>query len=491
MSHARRYAHRVVQLAGVGGIVCGALMTTQAIANPTAAPGNEVRSASGAGGAGRLAASLVSELGGSRTAGGWVGSDGQAVVAVTDAGTAAEVRRAGATAKVVKYSMRELSAATEALRAAPRVAGTAWSVDPVSNKVVVLADSTVSAGDWSRMSGVAKEMGGEVRMERTPEAFTTRSAGAEAIFSQEARCSAGFNVTDGSTGFVLTAGHCGPANTAWFRDDRGATAIGATTTSDFPGSDFSLVRYRDDAVDKSDLVNIGGGKAVRITGAADPVVGQQVFRSGSTTGLHSGQVTALDATVNYPEGTVTGLVQTTVCAEAGDSGGPLFAGSLALGITSGGSGDCTNGGVTFFQPVTKALAALGVRLTGDTGGTAASSAAATAAPAASQGSAAAVPQAPTAVATQSGATGGAAGAATGGGTGGVTTAGGPIDLRAAGPGLLTAVVGLGAVLATRWSRPGQGRRRQRVRGLPPIERWDPNGPSPLPPFDTSGGYPGG
>jgi hypothetical protein len=95
------------------------------------------------------------------------------------------------------------------------------------------------------------------------------------------------------------------------------------------------------------------------------------------------------------------------------------------------------------------------------------------------------------VATQSGATGGAAGAATGGGTGGVTTAGGPIDLRAAGPGLLTAVVGLGAVLATRWSRPGQGRRRQRVRGLPPIERWDPNGPSPLPPFDTSGGYPGG
>jgi hypothetical protein len=222
------------------------------------------------------------------------------------------------------------------------------------------------------------------------------------------------------------------------------------------------------------------------------VVGQQVFRSGSTTGLHSGQVTALDATVNYPEGTVTGLVQTTVCAEAGDSGGPLFAGSVALGITSGGSGDCTNGGVTFFQPVAKALAALGVRLTGDSGGTAASSAAATAAPTASQGSAAAVPQAtPTAMATQSGATVGVTGGATGGATGGVTTAGGPIDLRAAWPGLLTAAVGLGAVLATRWSRPGQGRRRQRVRELPQIERWDPNGPSPLPPFDTSRGYPRG
>ncbi|MBI0383642.1 trypsin-like serine protease, partial [Streptomyces albiflaviniger] len=91
---------------------------------------------------------------------------------------------------------------------------------------------------------------------------------------------------------------------------------------------------------------------------------QEVFRSGSTTGLRSGKVTGLNATVNYPEGTVTGLVQTTVCAEPGDSGGPLFAQGVALGVTSGGSGDCDRGGVTFFQPVTKALTALGVSIPG-------------------------------------------------------------------------------------------------------------------------------
>ncbi|GLZ08695.1 hypothetical protein Acsp03_61610 [Actinomadura sp. NBRC 104412] len=57
---------------------------------------------------------------------------------------------------------------------------------------------------------------------------------------------------------------------------------------------------------------------------------------------------------------VSGLIQTTVCAEPGDSGGSLFAGSTALGLTSGGSGNCSSGGVTFFQPVTEALDAYGV-----------------------------------------------------------------------------------------------------------------------------------
>ncbi|MYS55927.1 trypsin-like serine protease, partial [Streptomyces sp. SID6013] len=101
--------------------------------------------------------------------------------------------------------------------------------------------------------------------------------------------------------------------------------------------------------------------------AAEATVGQEVFRMGSTTGLADGQVLGLDATVNYPEGTVTGLIQTDVCAEPGDSGGSLFTrDGLAIGLTSGGSGDCTVGGETFFQPVTTALEAVGASL-GDEG----------------------------------------------------------------------------------------------------------------------------
>ena len=71
-------------------------------------------------------------------------------------------------------------------------------------------------------------------------------------------------------------------------------------------------------------------------------------------------MTALNATVNYPQGTVYGLIKTTVCAESGDSGGSLYSGTTALGLTSGGSGNCSSGGITYFQPVTEPLAVYGV-----------------------------------------------------------------------------------------------------------------------------------
>src|SRR5207244_1113196 len=126
--------------------------------------------------------------------------------------------------------------------------------------------------------------------------------------------------------------------------------------------DFSLVTLSTAGDSAVDLFN---GSTQQITSAADAVVGEKVTRTGSTTGLHTGSVTALDATVNFEEGTVTGMIQTTVCAEPGDSGGPLFDGTKALGLTSGGSGDCTAGGVTFFQPITAALTALGATIGGD------------------------------------------------------------------------------------------------------------------------------
>ena len=66
--------------------------------------------------------------------------------------------------------------------------------------------------------------------------------------------------------------------------------------------------------------------------------------------------------MNYSEGSVSGLIDTNVCAEPGDSGGALFDGSYAIGLTSGGSGDCSSGGETFFQPVTAALGAEGATI---------------------------------------------------------------------------------------------------------------------------------
>ncbi|WP_129305160.1 S1 family peptidase [Streptomyces sp. L2] len=454
MRHARRrVVRRVTRLAAVGGLLLGGAMVTQAaMASETPAPSG--RPLSSAGPAVGPGAALVARLGTARTAGSWIGADGHPVVAVTDGAAAREVREAGAEAKVVRHSMDQLKSATGALRSAPRVAGTAWSVDYRTNQVVVQADRTVSAGDWSRMTKVASGIGDFVHMERTQGTFTPRLNGAQPILSTGGRCSAGFNVTDGRSDFILTAGHCGPAGSIWFDGSQGDRQLGTTVRSTFPGNDFSLVRYSSGTAGAgADVVVVGGGKGVRITGAADPVVGQRVFRSGSTSGLHDGQVTALNATVNYPEGTVTGLVQTDVCAEPGDSGGPLFSNGIALGVTSGGSGDCTTGGATFFQPVTKAMSALGVRLivSGQQAGGAPNGAAASPAPPAVGAQGAVAPSA---------ASPGSAAPVTGAAEGRTLLAR-LTDGRNVGPGLLVIAGSLIALVATRWIRAEQDRKAYR------------------------------
>ncbi|GGW71479.1 protease [Streptomyces lucensis JCM 4490] len=424
-------------------------MVTQA-AMASATPPVAARPLSAAGGAGDTGSALVARLGGARTAGSWVGADGRPVVAVTDDATARAVRRAGAEAKVVPHSMNELKSATATLRSAPRVAGTAWAVDYRTNRVVVRADSTVSAGDWSRMTQVATRIGSFVHMERAKGSFTTRLNGAQPILSTGGRCSAGFNVTNGTSDFILTAGHCGPAGSTWFADNQGNQQLGRTVNSSFPGSDFSLVQYASGKAGAgADVVAVGGGKGVRITGAADAAVGQRVFRSGSTSGLHDGQVTALNATVNYPEGTVTGLIETDVCAEPGDSGGPLFSEGIALGVTSGGSGDCTAGGTTFFQPLNKAMSALGVRLivsAQNAGGAQGAPPSPAPSSPASQGALAPSAASPGSSAPVTGA------------SAGTTLLARLTDTRNVGPGLLVIAGSLIALVATRYFRAEQDRR---------------------------------
>ncbi|MGC9377338.1 S1 family peptidase [Streptomyces sp. MH13] len=447
MRHARRHiVRRTARLATVCGLLIGGTMITRAVADEppaaSAAPHTAARTAAAAG------AGLVSRLGTSRTAGHWVGSDGRPVVAVTDERTAEEVRRAGAEAKVVRHSMSELKSAVSALRSAPRVPGTAWALDYRSNEVVVRGDSTVSGSDWSRLTGVAEGIGEFVRMERTDGTFTTRLNGAEPILSAAGRCSAGFNVTDGTRDFILTAGHCGPTGSVW-SGGGGDRQVGRTVAGSFPGDDFSLVEYADGkAGDGADVVAVGGDQGVRITGTGEPAVGQRVFRSGSTSGLRDGRVTALDATVNYPEGTVTGLIETDVCAEPGDSGGPMFSEGLALGVTSGGSGDCDKGGTTFFQPLPEAMRSLGVRLivSAQEG---AGPGAASSPPAADGGGA----TAPGAVAP------GTAAPVTG--VNGSTPLSRLPDRRNVGPGMLVVAGSLVALVATRWIRAEQDRKAYR------------------------------
>ncbi|MDH6546784.1 streptogrisin D [Streptomyces sp. SAI-117] len=321
-------------------------------------------------------ASQLEELLGDAFAGSYYDSDsGQLVVNVIPGdnnNVVVQAKKAGAKVREVENSLTELAAGAKTLKEEATIPGTAWAVDPRTNKILVTADSTVTGAKWNTLESTVKSLGsGMATVKKSAGTFKTFVSGGDAIFAGGARCSLGFNVTagDGSPAF-LTAGHCGVAAEQW-SDTQDGQPIATVDQATFPGDgDFALVKYDDPATQAPSEVNVGGGQTVAINQAADAEVGLQVFRMGSTTGLADGQVLGLDATVNYPEGTVTGLIQTDVCAEPGDSGGSLFTqDGAAIGLTSGGSGDCTVGGETFFQPVTTALQAVGATLgAGDAAG---------------------------------------------------------------------------------------------------------------------------
>ncbi|MEJ3748876.1 S1 family peptidase [Actinomycetes bacterium KLBMP 9797] len=198
--------------------------------------------------------------------------------------------------------------------------------------------------------------------------------GAPYIIEEQARCSVGFAVEGG----FVSAGHCGNAGDAVaVQDGQELIPLGNFQESSFPENDFSFVATNADFTPVGEVNDFGGegagaddlGAALPVAGAEEAVVGTAVCKFGSTTGASCGEVQALDVTVNFQDpadgqGTVevNGLIGTNVCAEPGDSGGSLLAGDQAQGVVSGGSGDCTVGGETFFQPVNEILETLNLTL---------------------------------------------------------------------------------------------------------------------------------
>ena len=275
----------------------------------------------------------------------------------------APATQAAPSATTSTHSSVALANVVHALNQSARIPGSAWYVDSAANQVVVSLDQTFTGAKLSKMTAVTSQFGGAVRIERVAGTLTKYIAGGDAIYGGGSRCSLGFNVRNSAgTQYFLTAGHCTNIASTWYANSSQSTVLGTRAGSSFPGNDYGIVQYTNSSISKPGTVNLYNGSSQDITSAADAYVGEAVKRSGSTTGLRSGSVTALNATVNYSQGTVYGLIKTTVCAEPGDSGGALFDGTRAIGLTSGGSGNCSSGGTTYFQPVTEALSVYGVNV---------------------------------------------------------------------------------------------------------------------------------
>jgi hypothetical protein len=190
--------------------------------------------------------------------------------------------------------------------------------------------------------------------------------GGDAVYTDGGwRCVLGFNVRDSSNVYYfLVSAHCGGGlSGVWYANSSRTVVLGNTVSGGSPGSDFLLVKYANQTISRPGTVDLYNGSSQDILTAANAYIGEPVKRSGSTTGVHSGTVTAVNATVTYADGTtLTGLIKTNVCAESGDTGGPLFDGTKAIGLFVSGSGNCSSGGTTYYRPVTQVLAVYGVNV---------------------------------------------------------------------------------------------------------------------------------
>lgn len=310
--------------------------------------------------AGRLRNAL-----GKHFAGAWVrgATSAELTVATTHSADVSAIEAQGAKAAVVKRTLSELQAVKNKLDAASRKVKTrdtpVWYVDVPANRVVVQATKRSAADAFIEAAGL-KGKGVSVRVSADRPRLLDDVVGGDAFYIESsARCSVGFSVTkDDKQGFA-SAGHCGDRgdSTAGFN----MADQGTFEASTFPLKDMSWVAVNGDWKATADVKG-EGGEHTQIAGSVQALVGASICRSGSTTGWHCGTIQQHDTSVSYSEGTVDGVTETTVCAEPGDSGGPYLSGAQAQGVTSGGSGNCTSGGTTFYQPINPILSDFGLVL---------------------------------------------------------------------------------------------------------------------------------
>ncbi|MFI6931972.1 carbohydrate-binding protein [Streptomyces sp. NPDC050287] len=310
--------------------------------------------------AGRLQIAL-----GRRFAGAWVSgmTSADLTVATTDAADKSAIEAGGAKAAVVGTPLVDLKAAKAKLDSA--TTGTTGLEAPVryvdvrTNRVTVQATSRAAANLLVAAAGVDSKLV-KVRVSAARPHALYDIRGGDAYYIEDiARCSIGFAVTKGNQQGFASAGHCGKAGDTTTGFNK--VAQGTFQASVFPGHDMSWVGVNSDWTATA-AVKGEGGQDVQVAGSAQALVGAAICRSGSTTGWHCGVIEQHDTSVTYAEGTVEGVTRTTVCAEPGDSGGPYVSGAQAQGVTSGGSGDCTSGGTTFYQPINPVLSTYGLVL---------------------------------------------------------------------------------------------------------------------------------
>jgi Ricin-type beta-trefoil lectin domain len=288
-------------------------------------------------------------------------------------------------------SWEELEAAQEQLNrtlSPLAVAGyVQTSIDPRTNAVVIHEAKSVSGGMQADIQREVSKAGVDAELRReNVEQFDPIPAecawgdcdrpmpggvGIGELNLGSGECTSGFKATDPkypNKVYVLTAGHC--ARQEGIINQWQATALTPESITDrylgfteqaLWGNGFDVAKinatgseYWNVSPWPTEVVDWGrdgfNGQPVRvpITSESSSFIGEYACHSGLSSGTSCGSVVTVGLTTEIEESTEEGpIVQVVhnqsqiapVCISGGDSGGPVFAGHIALGITSSRADD--------------------------------------------------------------------------------------------------------------------------------------------------------
>ncbi|MFQ6328404.1 S1 family peptidase [Nocardia sp. CWNU-33] len=305
-------------------------------------------------------------------AGAWIGTDGRPFVAVTSVDAAKIASAAGyqthlapVSANALENSLMQLN---QWINTLPRELSSTINSVAVDflNSQLVLSVANTPAGHVLNLPTLIANVkvilspGSGGPIERRPMGGDTYISAPTSLHDAELRsvdvCSFGFNGVDAAGNALnISAGHCDPnlgkgdqqagVYLPNVKDIPNSPEVGTFMQAKLGGPtalDYSVIKLNERAVRAGmDQPSVRGsnGTTLTITGTADPVTGAPVCKSGQSSTFTCGFVVAdrVETQLFTAEGvskTVRGFAS-SACTLGGDSGGAIFTGTLALGITSG------------------------------------------------------------------------------------------------------------------------------------------------------------
>jgi PKD repeat protein len=185
-------------------------------------------------------------------------------------------------------------------------------------------------------------------------------------------CTSGFTAAISTYRYVLSAAHC-YTESQILTVTNGGSGYGAVTSWTMAGNvDAERVKGTNDVWRESSKFAVVGENPRDVRAYqrwANIVVGAYIGKTGRTTSTNRGYVTSRYVSLGYVPSS-TSFVAADMCAGDGDSGGPVWNGTTAWGLTAAAqNGPCrgipaqsTGQATTFFGAMDFALQALGVTL---------------------------------------------------------------------------------------------------------------------------------